>query len=132
MGAWDVGSFDNDDALDWVWELEEAPDTTILRDVLETIVQSEEYLEIPDCCAALVAAVNQRPASKLPAEVSGFISRITTPPPPELLQLAAEAVEKIKSKSELRELWDDSTSARRWLDEVDNLRARLTGANGES
>jgi hypothetical protein len=24
MGAWDFGSFDNDDVSDWAWELEEA------------------------------------------------------------------------------------------------------------
>ena len=32
MGAWAAGSFDNDDAADWVWELKGSDDIGILED----------------------------------------------------------------------------------------------------
>lgn len=30
MGAWGHGPFDNDDAGDWVWELEESEDFSVV------------------------------------------------------------------------------------------------------
>lgn len=131
MGAWGVGSFENDDALNWVAQLDAAQGTTCLQEVLAAIVQSSDYLQSPDCCDALaaaevVAALHRRPAPKLPKEVSAFVSRIATPPSPELLRLATEAVKRIETKSELRELWDDSLSAKQWVEDVTGLHARLT------
>jgi hypothetical protein len=131
MGAWDIGSFDNDDALDWVERLAHAQDSGILHEALSLIVQSTSYLETPQCCDALaaaevVAAMQQRPAPKLPAGVLAFIGRIAAPPSPELLQIAARSVESINAKSELQELWDDSMGAKQWHDDVSNLLERLT------
>jgi Domain of unknown function (DUF4259) len=40
MGAWGAGPFENDDASDWVYELEEAPDLNFVRDVLSPTTQS--------------------------------------------------------------------------------------------
>jgi hypothetical protein len=37
MGAWGIGNFDNDDASDWVYELEEVEDMSLVEATLETI-----------------------------------------------------------------------------------------------
>jgi hypothetical protein len=131
MGAWDIGSFDNDDALDWVARLDRVRDTSVLRETLSSIVQATGYLETPQCCDALaaaevVAALHGRPLSKLPQEVPAFVARISAPPSSELLQMAAEAAGRIKAKSELQELWDDSMVAKQWHDDVSSLLERLT------
>lgn len=131
MGAWDVGSFDNDNASDWVWGLDDAEDTGILQEAFSSILESDDdYPESPDCCEALaaaevVAALRGRPLAELPPEVTSFVDRMAAKPSPELVRMAVEAIKRIKAKSELRELWDDSESAEQWLDELANLRKRL-------
>jgi hypothetical protein len=130
VGAWDIGSFENDDALDWVAHLDKAHDTSILLEAFSSVLQSGSYLETPKCCEALaaaevVAALRHRPAPKLPMEVPAFVARIAALPSPELLLVATQAIERVKTKSELRELWDDSSGAKDWLDDVSNLQERL-------
>jgi len=55
MGAWGIGSFDNDDAVDWAYELGESQGTELLVATLEAI-GPEDHLEAPDCSIALAAA----------------------------------------------------------------------------
>ena len=89
MGAWAEGSFDNDDASDWVWNLEDAEDVTILEDAFGAVTSADEYLESTDCTEAIaaaevVAAMHKRPCPKPPKEVQAFVKRIDAPPPPAL------------------------------------------------
>src|SRR3982074_844158 len=57
MGAWGVGSFENDDAMDWVTGLREGPGDNILREALAPITSAEDqYLQAPDCSIAIAAA----------------------------------------------------------------------------
>ena len=130
MGAWATGSFDNDDALDWVWELKEAEDTSILQGAFSQVTDAEDYLEAGDCCigiaaAEVVAALRQRPAVKPPEEVTAFVARIGTPPSPDLIASALSALERIKTKSELQELWDEGDSHDEWQQAVAELEGRL-------
>jgi len=130
MGAWAAGSFDNDDAGDWVWELPQAADTSILNDVLSRITEADGYLEAPECCigiaaAEVVAALRQRPASKLPDEAITFVARMGAAPSPSLVSSALRALDRIKTKSELQELWDESDSRLEWHRAVAELEGRL-------
>lgn len=56
MGAWDAGSFGNDDAMDWLSEFEEKPMDAI-RTAIAVVIESDEndYLDAADCCIALAA-----------------------------------------------------------------------------
>src|ERR1700743_3769029 len=113
MGAWAEGSFENDDALDWVWELKEAEDTAVLEEVFSIVTENEDFLEAPDCSIAIaaaevVAAVRKRAAAKLPPEVQTYVKRVSEEPSPELVAEALAALKRIRVKSELQELWDDS------------------------
>ena len=130
MGAWAAGSFDNDDAGDWVWELAEAEDTSILEEAFSRVTDADGYLEAPDCsigiaAAEVVAALRQRPATKPPDEVVAFVNRIGAPPSPALVASALRALERIKTKSELQELWDESDSRVEWRQAVAELEGRL-------
>ncbi len=55
MGAWEVGNFGNDDASDWVDDLEDASGTKLLIQAFAA-VEKTDYAESPDCCVALAAA----------------------------------------------------------------------------
>jgi hypothetical protein len=57
VGAWGARAFENDDAMDWVYVLEEAQDTTLVAEALEKVAESvDDYLEAPECNEALAAA----------------------------------------------------------------------------
>jgi hypothetical protein len=106
MGAWAAGSFDNDDAGDWICELPEADDTSVLEEAFSRVIECDGYLEAPDCSVAIaaaevVAALRQRPCVEPPEQLGAFVSRIASPPLPALVGLALRALERVKTKSEL-------------------------------
>ena len=56
MGAWGIGTFENDDAGDWVDRLEESEGLTLLTETLAPAADPSGYLEAPTCTEALAAA----------------------------------------------------------------------------
>ena len=129
MGAWGIGSFENDDALDWLSELvaEGLPASGFaIQAVLD---QSGEYLEAPSCSQAIaaseiIAAMLGRPASDLPDDANEWLSRNSQPPGAELVANARQALERIVNNSELRDLWSETSDRDRWLASVQGLRDR--------
>ena len=129
MGAWGVGHFDNDDAGDWVWELEDANSFAPVETAFAAVESSEDYLEAPDACIGLaaaetVAASHGKPASDLPDPVTQVLGRLA-PATPELLARARTVVETIFLASELRELWEETDDFEKWEAKVENLLQRL-------
>lgn len=131
MGTWDVGGFDNDDALDWVYELEEASDFTILADAFENITgQKGNYLEAPDCAVAIsaaevVAALLGNPADDLPDEVIEWVEDM--PDPSEaLVNMALSAVKVILDDSEMKDTWEESDHYDEWQENIQGLQSRLS------
>ena len=131
MGAWGAGSFDNDDAGDWVCDLEDAEDNSMLEEAFSDVTErGDDYLEVTECSAAIaaaevVAALRGRPAADLPDEVTAYVERIGTPPSPALAAAALRALEIVKTKSELQELWEESDSLEEWRQVLADLEARL-------
>jgi len=132
-GAWDVGSFDNDDALDWVWELSESDDLSLVEDTLQSAVEAPAYLEAPTgsmavAAAEVVAALRGNPSPKLPPEVSDWIKAHKLSISDEQLRAAREAVANVRNaeSSELAQLWSESDDmASLWHAELSNLLERL-------
>ena len=129
MGAWGYGSFDNDDAADWVWELEHAGDYEVVRPVLEAVAERDDHLEAPTCCEAIaaaevVAAGRGRPLAKLPEDATRWLEGRAAPDDA-FVQLARRAVAAILAKSELREVWQESSGLDAWRERMDDLAARL-------
>jgi hypothetical protein len=130
MGAWGVEAFQNDSALDWTFELEGVKDLKVLEHAFSAVTESAEYLDSDDCCSALAAAevvtaLLKKPPAYLPKEVEDFLAGVEMQPSPGLVMLAKQAVQKVKSDSELKELWDESEEADGWHRSVDALLARL-------
>ena len=132
MGAWGAGSFENDDAGDWLWELCDEPKEELVSDVLSRIatMDSAEYLEASDCsvglvAAEVVAALKGSPNPEMPAEAKDCISKLKIKSSSNLISLALKVVERIKTDSELKELWDESENPSEWYDEVRRLEDRL-------
>ncbi|MFQ3610756.1 MAG: DUF4259 domain-containing protein [Fimbriimonadales bacterium] len=132
MGAWDVGAFDNDEAIDWVSDLIEQDDPALITGVIQSIVrlgESEEYLEADLCNEAIaamevLAALKGSSAPDFPEEVQEWVSR-HSPPSPDLVKLALQALHFIRTDSELKELWQETDYFADWNAFLDELENRL-------
>ena len=131
MGAWGTKSFENDDALDWVNELEKCNDPKIFWDAVESVI-NEEYIDADIATEALAAlevtaAMKGKNSDDLPEEVDKWLSENKGIQLPNNFYIRAEeALNKIMgSESELKELWEESDSYNDWLDNMQNLISRI-------
>src|SRR5687768_5419114 len=108
MGAWGHGSFDNDDAMDWVVELEGAEGTEPIAEAFEAVLDvGDDYLEATEAsmglaAAEVVAALLGKPAAKLPEEVTAWVTG-KKPPKAALVKQAQRIVKRVLKDSELKE-----------------------------
>jgi hypothetical protein len=131
MGAWGAKSFENDDAMDWIAEIEESTDTEPMKEALEAVMEGEgEYLEAPECsitlaAAEVIAALKGAPSPDLPVEVNDWVGNHKQNVSSGLIELALKAINRIKTDSELKELWDETGDATEWYQAVCDLEMRL-------
>jgi len=79
MGAWSENNFDNDDALDWFFELEKSKGVNVLMKPINDVLNSDDYLKLPVCSEVLavseVIAANQtKNVSLLPDEAKTWLN----------------------------------------------------------
>jgi len=136
MGTWAIDAFGNDDACDWLSELDETADLSLIESALDSLlVRGSEYVEAPLAWAALAAAEviarlqgnwGQRDAYSAIADQ--WVERTGLRPPPSLASKAHLAIEQILADdSELRELWEESDERDAWLASVTALKGRVRG-----
>ena len=132
MGAWGSDSFDNDDASDWIADFCEAPHPTLVVKALLAVanVDASEYLEAPDCsvgiaAAEVVAAVKGAPNVNLSYDAKNCLSSLKIEAEPSLVRLALKTIARIKTNSELKELWDESEKREEWYQALSDLEGRL-------
>lgn len=131
MGAWGTGSFQNDDARDWISEIEGFDGLSVVRAKLKEVATSEGSVHAPDCfraiaAAEVVAAISGQPCSAPPEAIEKMVAVQVT-----ILQadrdLAREALDRVLGEqSELAQLWADSPKIDAWRASVAELRSRLT------
>ena len=131
MASWGPGSFDNDDAVDWVTALMETDDPSFLDDAFAGVLEdSAGYLEASDCAVALaavevVAALNARATADLPDEVRRWVSEHLGGARPKLVTQARRAIAAVLAGSETKDVWEDTDDRERWRQGVDDLVRRL-------
>lgn len=131
MGAWDTGNFDNDDVADWIGDFNDDPREGRIVDTLRRVIDADDYLEAPECGAAIaaaeiVAALRGMPAKHLPIEARETLAIAAIVPGDELPSLAVRAIERVRAGSELSELWEEADELDGWHDALDDLAERLT------
>jgi hypothetical protein len=133
MGAWGAGNFENDTALDWVWDLKESTDLSVVEAAISDVLNCSDYLDADVGCTGLaaaevVAALTNKPMDGLPEEVSQWVETHKVVPSDILVKDSLAAVDKIRNDdiSELKELWEESGDPpTEWYSVLDNLAARL-------
>jgi hypothetical protein len=133
MGAWDMGSFDNDPALDWLIELLDIEDPAYIDQTLDRALVGEAKPEFYDCrdviaAAEIVAILIGRPPKEIPDDAREWLTEHAFEPPPPLRAKARRAVARIKEFSELRDEWEQTTYFDAWLAAVNDLELRLAQA----
>jgi len=132
MGAWGTGNFDNDTALDWVYDLEDREDLSLVVDTIDAVLQ-EEYIDTTVAEEALVAIEvlarlkgNFGKDNAYSEDVDKWVKNHPLQVEDALLQKAKEAIDMILSdKSELKELWEEVDEYDVWSSEVLDLKDRL-------
>jgi hypothetical protein len=132
MGAWGTGNFENDGALDWVYDLVESNDLTLILNMIHKIIE-EEYIESDDGENGLMAieaiarlkgnfGKDDSYAESMNTWVKSHPLEISN----ELLTLSNQALNKIEDEenSELYELWEEEDLTE-WLEVIKELRSRL-------
>ena len=131
MGAWGTGTFENDDAMDWIAILVDSDGTDALHEALTPLLDDDAgYLEAPECSAGLaaaetIAALAGRPAEGLPDEVKAWVASHRGLGSAGLVALAHRAVHAVATASELKDLWADSDELAAWQASIADLTERL-------
>lgn len=124
MGAWGEGIYDNDAALDFVYQIENTSDIKKLFFNTFQLAIHSEYLDSEEASSVLVAASYMEPLA-----VDSFKSRFPDIDLSDLKDICLQAIQKVISPhSELKELWDetiDENEVSQWELLVRELKTRL-------
>jgi hypothetical protein len=134
MGAWGVGTFDNDTACDWASDLECTEDLSLVRQSISSVLAvGSAYLDADVACQALAACEviarmkgNWGPRDAYTEQVDSWVESHHVALPPGLIEVAVSAIDRVLDQpSELLELWDESGDREDWLDSIRDLRNRV-------
>jgi len=135
MGTWGMGTLENDDAADWLDELQSSNDGAVLQSTLEEHTTTEGYLEAPEgvhilCAGEIIAALLGQPAPDLPAGAGDWVQEHESLDASSLIPIAIKKIERVLDNgSELRELWQENEiDYSNWHESVLALKAKLLAA----
>ena len=140
MGAWSEDNFGNDDAGDWIWDLEKSKGLATLLAPIQSVLSEADYLESPVCSEALaaseiIAAAVTGDKSSIPEEAINWLNKkqgfiFGSKPNIEVAHAkqALEAVKKITLNSEIQELWEEGGENKEWRAVQNTLIAKLENA----
>jgi len=134
MGAWGIGHFENDAATDWLFDLENDGSSALRAPLMRAT--EPEALEANEASEALAAAVVIAAArdglgAGLPERAAAWLSEHRREVSLEDQELAARAVTRVATDSELLDLWREA-DGERWSAAVQDLRARLVSVGERS
>lgn len=129
MGAWGYGILENDTVLDWVEDLLETQDLSLITESIEMVLDDSEIesytAEIALGAIEILAALQDRPGNEeYDEELENWINRHKGQGK-ELLVHSQKALGKILDESELRGLREGSEKFEEWVKIIKELEGRL-------
>jgi hypothetical protein len=121
MGTWGLAAFENDDASDFLDEVEEAGWRAAGRAMMKVILDFG-YLEAPESqrgiAAATLVAAKLKPNVVAPPEDAARLLELLPPPPQVYRTLAKWTINRVLRRSELQELWAEGEELGDWQAET--------------
>jgi hypothetical protein len=136
MGAWGAGTFENDTACDWSYQLEDAEDLSVVQGAIDAVLDvGDDYLDADLGCEGLAASEviarlkgNHGEKSSYSQTVDDWVQAHPMAPPQELVDRAVLAIDRVQTEpSELFDLWNEGGPDTEWNAVVKNLRDRVIG-----
>ncbi len=129
MGGWGTGSFENEDAQNFLGRLSSV-DVGDLREML-VHAADQDYLDAPESSVAVVAAevvatAKGKPPQSTPGQIAEWVGKIEGQPSAEMSDLARRAVERVRTNSELKDLWLEAEGLNEWSAALRDLEKRLS------
>jgi len=129
MPGWGTGSFENEEAQNFLAKL-----NSLGIDDLSPILAraaDHDYVDAPASSvtivvAEIVAAARGNPAEAVPSQIAQWIAQIEGSPSSQMSDLARRAVEKVRTNSELKDLWLEAEGLNEWSAVLRDLEKRLT------
>lgn len=125
MSAWASGLFDNDDALDFIDDLAEAPDWRTVVQALDYVTKQAGYLEAPEGQIA-VAAAAVGDVTILPDNHRELKAALRAPPEGAVALARSALARVVAPASELDELWQEGDEHDAWLTQIAALQTTLS------
>ena len=130
MGGWGTKSFENDDAQDFLSELKTLS-VDDLRQKLVRAADQQDYLAAPESSVAVAAAevvaamVAGKESAPAPQPIQDWIHQNKPVASAALVDLARRAVDRVRTNSELKDLWMEAEGLNEWSAELRDLTQRL-------
>jgi len=133
MGTWGIGTFENDSAADFVWDVGDKPAIATIMIPIENLidaVRSGDYLESGLCeganaAAELLAALRYGDKSALSPSADEVIAKLKEKPTDAQMDMARAIVDRIARDSGLSESFAESDACENWQAAMAGLRERL-------
>lgn len=129
MSGWGTGSFENDDAQNFLATLHlKTPDD--LQQILAAAADASDSLEAAQsgvviAAAEIVATAKGAPPRTVPPQIAEWVGKIPGAPSAQMNELAQRAVNKVRTNSELKDLWQEAEGLNEWSAELHELEGRL-------
>lgn len=137
MGAWGPNTFQNDTACDWLYELEESEDLSLVHVTIDRVLEvGDRYLDSDLASEALAACEviaqlkgHEGGDGSTTQEIKTWIKNHPRLPSQDLVDAALAAIDRILNPpSELVELWEEGDGGQDWKRIVKGLRLRVEHA----
>ncbi|MFN3432299.1 MAG: DUF4259 domain-containing protein [Candidatus Sericytochromatia bacterium] len=128
MDTWGYGAFENDAGSDLVHDLKQAKGPAILKDAFAGAKSGgwdSDDCQTAVAAAEIIAAMRGAPSPSLPKEAAAWVQKQPQPPAEPLVAQARDVVKAILANSELKEIWQESGSAKPWIEAMQELQRRL-------
>lgn len=129
MGGWGAGSFENEDAQKFLGSLQTQEPAELQR-ILARAADHEDYLNASDssvtiAAAEVVATAKGNGPQAVPSQIAEWVTKVEGAPSAEMSELARRAVERVRTNSELKDLWLEAEGLNEWSAVLRDLEARL-------
>lgn len=129
MPGWGTGSFENEDAQNFLNELATLAPSD-LKEILARAAEGEEYLQASEssvvvAAAEIVATAKGAPPQAVPRQIAEWGRQFEGAPSAEMTDLACRAVNRVRVNSELKDLWQEAEGLNDWSAGLRELEQRL-------